>query len=104
MHAWRAAEPVKALPYTVDEYAELLDTHRFTVRACDDLSTEYGSFIQAGWKRLHTCLQTAKLPPETATMLMTEGNIWLARSRALESGQLRLVSIKAALRAVKTSS
>ncbi|HEY4343802.1 MAG TPA: methyltransferase domain-containing protein [Parvibaculum sp.] len=99
MHAWRAAEPHKALPYTVDEYAELLDKSRFTVRACDDLSTEYGAFIQAGWKRLHTCLQTAKLPPETATMLMTEGNVWLARSRALESGQLRLVSIKAALRA-----
>jgi ubiquinone/menaquinone biosynthesis C-methylase UbiE len=104
MHAWRAAEPQKAIPYTVDEYAELLDQLRFNVRACDDLSTEYAGFIQAGWKRLHTCLQTAKLPPETATMLMTEGNVWLARSRALESGQLRLMSIKAALRAVKTTS
>ncbi|MCE9650391.1 MAG: methyltransferase domain-containing protein [Parvibaculum sp.] len=104
MHAWRAAEPQKPIPYTVDEYAELLDQLRFNVRACDDLSTEYAGFIQAGWKRLHTCLQTAKLPPETATMLMTEGNVWLARSRALESGQLRLMSIKAALRAVKTTS
>ncbi len=104
LQAWRAAEPQKPRPFTVDEYAELLDALRFNVRACDDLSTEYGAFIQAGWKRLHTCLQTAKLPPETATMLMNEGKVWLARSRALESGQLRLVSIKATLRTVKTAS
>lgn len=101
MQAWRAAEPVKPQPYTVDEYAEILDQLRFNVRACDDLSTEYGAFIQAGWKRLHTCLQNAKLPPETATTLMNEGNLWLARSRALDSGQLRLISIKAALRPTK---
>lgn len=104
LQAWRAAEPQKPHPFTVDEYAELLDALRFNVRACDDLSTEYGAFIQAGWKRLHTCLQTAKLPPETATTLMNEGKVWLARSRALESGQLRLVNIKATLRAVKTMS
>lgn len=101
MQAWRAAEPMKPQPYTVDEYAEILDQLRFNVRACDDLSTEYGAFIQAGWKRLHTCLQNAKLPPETATTLMNEGNLWLARSRALDSGQLRLISIKAALRPTK---
>ena len=101
MQAWRAAEPVKPQPYTVDEYAEILDQLRFNVRACDDLSTEYGAFIQAGWKRLHTCLQNAKLPPETATTLMNEGNLWSARSRALDSGQLRLISIKAALRPTK---
>lgn len=104
LQAWRAAEPQKPHPFTVDEYAELLDALRFNVRACDDLSTEYGAFIQAGWRRLHTCLQTAKLPPETAAILMNEGKVWLARSRALESGQLRLVSIKATLRAVKTAS
>ena len=104
LQAWRAAEPQKPHPFTVDEYAELLDALRFNVRACDDLSTEYGVFIQAGWKRLHTCLQTAKLPPETATTLMSEGKVWLARSRALESGQLRLVSIKATLRTAKAAS
>ena len=98
MKAWRDIEPVRALPYTVEEYTELLDLNKFSVQGCDDLSTEYINFIQAGWKRLHTCLQTAKFSPETASMLMTEGNIWLARCRALESGQLRLISIKGALR------
>lgn len=102
--AWREAEPMRPVPYTVEEYTELLDQNKFSVRGCDDLSTEYISFIQSGWKRLHTCLQTAKFSPETATMLMNEGNIWLARCRALESGQLRLISIKGALRPVRSTS
>lgn len=102
MKAWRDAEPARALPYTVDEYSELLDQNKFSVRACDDLSTEYIAFIQNGWKKLHTCLQTAKFSPETATMLINEGNVWLARCKALESGQLRLISIKGALRPVRS--
>jgi len=102
MKAWRDAEPVRALPYTVDEYSELLDQNKFSVRACDDLSTEYIAFIQNGWKRLHSYLQNAKFSPETATMLMNEGNLWLARCKALESGQLRLISIKGALRPVRS--
>ncbi|MDO8289580.1 MAG: methyltransferase domain-containing protein [Parvibaculum sp.] len=102
--AWRDAEPVRPMPYTVDEYSELLDQNKFSVRACDDLSTEYIAFIQSGWKRLHAYLQTAKFSPETATMLMNEGNVWLARCKALESGQLRLISIKGALRPVRSMS
>lgn len=104
MKAWRDAEPVRPLPYTVEEYTELLDENRFSVRGCEDLSAEYIRFIQAGWKRLHTCLQTAKFSPETAAMLMNEGNVWLARCKALESGQLRLISIKGALRPVRSMS
>lgn len=104
MKAWRETEPVRALPYTIEEYTELLDLNKFSVRGCDDLSTEYIDFIQAGWKRLHACLQTAKFSPETAAMLMAEGDVWLARCRALESGQLRLISIKGALKPVRSMS
>jgi hypothetical protein len=104
MKAWRDVEPVRPLPYTVDEYTELLDENRFSVRGCEDLSADYIKFIQAGWKRLHTCLQTAKFSPETATMLMNEGNVWLARCKALECGQLRLISMKGSLRPVRTMS
>ena len=102
MKAWREAEPVRALPYTVEEYSELLDENKFAVKSCDDLSDQYIGFIQAGWQRLHTYLQTAKLSPESATMLMDEGNLWLARCKALQSGQLRLINIRAGLRPVRS--
>ncbi|MGB3808502.1 MAG: methyltransferase domain-containing protein [Parvibaculum sp.] len=91
LKAWRAAEPVKPVPARIDEYGEMLAALNFKVRSFNDLSSEYVPFIQLGWKHLHTCLQDAKLPPETATMLMAEGNVWLARSKALESGRLRLL-------------
>jgi cyclopropane fatty-acyl-phospholipid synthase-like methyltransferase len=93
--AWRASEPGNPLPARIDEYGELLAELKFDVNDFEDLTDEYLPLIQAGWKRLHNCLQTAKLPPETATMLMSEGNLWLARSRALESGRLRLLHFTA---------
>lgn len=92
---WRASEPGNPLPARIDEYGELLAELKFDVNAFEDLTAEYLPLIQAGWRRLHTCLQNAKLPPETATMLMSEGNLWLARSRALESGRLRLLHFTA---------
>lgn len=95
--AWRAAERRKPLPATREDYSELLQELRYQVKVCDDLSTQYIHLIQAGWKQLHSCLQTAKLPPETAEMLMEEGNLWLARSRALESGHLRLLHVHAVM-------
>lgn len=102
MKAWREAEPMRALPYTVEEYSELLDENKFAVKSCDDLSDQYIGFIQAGWQRLHTYLQSAKLSPESATMLMDEGHLWLARCKALQSGQLRLINIRAGLRPVRS--
>ncbi|HEX7775382.1 MAG TPA: methyltransferase domain-containing protein [Parvibaculum sp.] len=93
--AWRSSEPGNPLPAKIDEYGELLAELKFDVNDFEDLTEEYLPLIQAGWKRLHNCLQSAKLPPETATMLMREGNLWLARSRALESGRLRLLHFTA---------
>ncbi len=93
LEAWRQAESARALPFTLEEYSDLLDQTQFAIHASSDMSAEYIGFIQAGWQRLHICLQTAKLSPETANMLIAEGSVWLARCKALESGDLRLVSI-----------
>lgn len=92
---WRAAEPRKPVPATREDYSELLRELRYQIKVFDDLTAQYVSLIQAGWRQLHSYLQSAKLPPETATMLIEEGNLWLARSRALESGSLRLIYVHA---------
>lgn len=104
VEAWQESEPVTPVPLTMDEYSELLAENRLTVGECNDLSEDYIKFIQEGWKQLHSFLQTAKLSPETATMLMNEGSMWLARCKALESGQLRLINMVGTLKPVQSMS
>jgi SAM-dependent methyltransferase len=95
--AWRTAEPRKPLPATSDEYCALLRDLRYEMRSCEDLSAEYLPLIQAGWRQVHDRLQDAQLPPEMAAILIQEGDLWLARSRALESGRLKLVNFHAVM-------
>ncbi|ABS62737.1 hypothetical protein Plav_1116 [Parvibaculum lavamentivorans DS-1] len=93
--AWRAAEGHVAHPWTQAEYRAALGASGYKLERMSDLTSVYLPLIQTGWRQLHDCLQNAKLPPESATTLMHEGSVWLARSRALEPGPLRLVHIHA---------
>ncbi|PKQ02341.1 MAG: hypothetical protein CVT73_18805 [Alphaproteobacteria bacterium HGW-Alphaproteobacteria-12] len=92
---WRAAEPDGAFPLKEAEYRTAFAEQDYKLDRFDDLTADYLPLIQAGLRQFHDCLQNAKLPPETATTLIREGSIWLARSQALETGQLRLVHIHA---------
>lgn len=92
---WRAAETPVAHPWTEAEYRAALQSQGYKVERFDDLTGTYLPFVKEGLRRFHDCLQNAKFPPETITTLMREGNIWLARSQALETGQLSFVHIHA---------
>lgn len=99
---WRNAEAMQVFPWTEDQYREALESQHYNIDRIDDLTAEYLPLIHAGWRHFHDCLQNAKLPPETAAMLMREGNVWLARSRALETGALRLLHVHALHRAAES--
>lgn len=92
---WRAAEPHYAEPWTEAEYRAALEAQHYKVERFDDLTPDYLPLVKEGLRRFHDCLQNVKLPPETLPILMREGNLWLARSQALETGQLSLVHIHA---------
>lgn len=94
---WRQAEPSKAYPATMDEYRELLLELRFDVKSMDDATKEYVANIQNGWKAMVESLKSGSFSRSYVDALMTEGQVWLARSRALESGQLRLVHGRAVM-------
>ncbi|MAM94622.1 MAG: hypothetical protein CMI61_08360 [Parvibaculum sp.] len=93
--AWRAAEGGIASPWSEAEYRQALAAQDYKLESFEDISSEYLPLIQAGWRQLHDCLQNAKFLPETATTLIEEGAVWLARSQALETKQLRLALIRA---------
>ncbi|MEX0838861.1 MAG: hypothetical protein WD034_04950 [Parvibaculum sp.] len=92
---WSNAEAAPVFPWTEAQYRDALESQHYKIESIDDLTAEYLPLIHAGWRHFHDCLQNAKLPPETAAMLMREGNAWLARSRALETGMLRLLRVHA---------
>ncbi len=94
---WRQAEPAKPYPSTVDEYRELLHELRFDVKSMDDITSSYISAIQTGWKAMVESLKSGSFSRTYVDALMTEGQVWLARSRALESGQLRVVHGRAVM-------
>lgn len=92
---WRAAEPDGADPWTEEEYREALEAQHYKIERFSDITAKYLPLVKEGLKRFHDCLQNAKLPPETVPILMREGNLWLARNQALESGHLSVVLIHA---------
>ncbi len=92
---WRTAEPDGADPWTEADYREALAAQDYIVERFDDITAKYLPLVKEGLRRFHDCLQNAKLPPETLPILMREGNLWLARNQALESGHLSLVLIQA---------
>jgi hypothetical protein len=70
---------------------------RFDVKSMDDATKEYVANIQNGWKAMVESLKSGSFSRSYVDALMTEGQVWLARSRALESGQLRLVHGRAVM-------
>ncbi len=94
---WRQAEPAKPYPSTADEYRELLLELRFDVKSMDDITSSYISAIQTGWKAMVESLKSGSFSRTYVDTLMAEGQVWLARSRALESGQLRVVHGRAVM-------
>lgn len=93
--SWEADEAGGGSLWTEAEYREMLAAQDYKLDRFEDLTSAYLPFVHAGLRHFHDCLQNAKFPPETATTLIREGSVWLARSQALESGQLRLVHIHA---------
>lgn len=92
---WQAVESDNADPWTEAEYRAALEAQHYRIERFDDLTRDYLPFIKEGLRRFHDCLQNVKLPPETVPILMREGNLWLARSQALETGRLSFVHIHA---------
>lgn len=97
MANWKATEPKVPHPVHFSDYKDLLTKLGFQIERMDDVTEAYLPMVREGWQKFHNCLESVKLPPESTRTLEREGNLWLARSRALESGCLRVVYIHAVM-------
>lgn len=95
---WRAAEPFKPTPSTMEEYRELLADLKYEVRVFEDLTDTYVEMIEAGWRNVLLKAKEGKLAAPIVDMLMDEGKLWQARVNAMKSGRLRLIRCHAMMR------
>jgi SAM-dependent methyltransferase len=94
---WRQTEQKKPSPSTKDEYRELLGSLKFDVKFLDDVSDAYVAAIQSGWMSIVEALKSGTFSRSFVDTLMQEGQVWLCRSKAIESGQLRMIKCRAVM-------
>lgn len=95
---WRAAEPFKPTPSTMEEYRELLADFKYEVRVFEDITDGYIEVIEAGWRNVLGAAKDGKLATAIVDMLMDEGKLWQARVNAMKSGRLQLIRCHAIMR------
>ena len=90
---WIESEPERPHPWTADLYHTALDHFGISVWTTNDLSEEYSRYIHDGWLLMVDNISNGNFDRSTIDSLMREGEIWLNRSRALESGDLTIKRI-----------
>lgn len=95
VRAWLTKEPETASPAIVGSYTQMLEGLGFDVRVEKDDTKAYTGHITRGWAEFVQGLSREDLTRDFVNQMMKEAEFWMARSRALESGALRLYRIHA---------
>ncbi|MGP1396745.1 MAG: class I SAM-dependent methyltransferase [Inquilinaceae bacterium] len=95
---WRQSEVPKVHPWTIAQTQEALAERTFDIRISEDLSDVHRTLILAAWDRMTAELPSLHATEQSKEKLMAEGEIWLRRVAALDSGDLRLYRFYALLK------
>jgi len=90
---WLNSEPERPHPWTAELYHAAMDHYGISVWTTNDLSEEYSKQIHEGWLLMIDTISKGDFDRKTIDSLMREGEIWLNRSRALETGDLTVKRI-----------
>jgi cyclopropane fatty-acyl-phospholipid synthase-like methyltransferase len=93
LKAWRAAEDVRPLPGTLEDFTRELETIKFDVRVAVDATESFRAAVGQGWADFAKLLQGNTVDPEEARQLAREIALWGKRLAAIDSGDLRVVRI-----------
>lgn len=101
MTLWHEAEPAAASPLTTTEYRSLLQGLNLEIHNFEDDSLQYAQLVRTGWAKYVKAVIAAEEAneddPDTDAYqkLICEAEYWHSRIRAIESGDLKLVRIRA---------
>lgn len=103
--AWLEVEPGGQHAWSEEQYRGALEGGPMDVYIINDESAHYNELILQGWQSLQDSLvQDPNVSRTFVDVLMREAQIWLARSRALQSGKLRLIRVHARRRKLRRTS
>lgn len=88
--AWRSGEPQIPRPWTIAQTVEQLKRLGFVLQGVSDITPDHRRRVVTTWNRLAGALSQhlVRLPPPDA--LIDEGELWVRRIAALDTGDLRL--------------
>ncbi len=93
--AWQRAETGNPRPWSIAEYRRVLKEHKLQIRVCSNDTDGLKHLILRGWADFVDGLQRSDLTRDFVDHMMLEAELWLARVRALEDGQLQVARIHA---------
>ncbi len=92
---WRRVEPGEPSPWRIAAYRKALKQSGFKVRICSEETASNQSLILQGWSAFVEGLTRQDLTRDFVDYMMQEAEIFLARIRAFEDGQLQVMRIHA---------
>lgn len=88
--AWRDTEPVKPYPQTVGQAVEHMQKNGFDVRTAEDITEKYCTDVLMAWDTLTTTLPQSARDDALKAVILDEGEKWMRRLAALQTGDLRV--------------
>ncbi len=88
--AWMRGEPVTPHPWTQKEYETALTEARLDIRIKEDITDDVYRIITASWSTFLTGLRGRELDKATSDAIEEAVELWSRRSKAIDSGALRL--------------
>jgi|GEM_PF-437153 len=98
LNEWMSTEPRRPFPWSSEFYRQALEHLGFEVRYNQDISEDYTDLINQSWLKSVRKINDGEVDPQIEKYLMEDGEIWLARAKAMKAGVLSTRKIHAVLR------
>lgn len=89
-NSWVDAEPNVVFPWTTSQYTDEVRKAGLKLRSSHDFSDRVVEQIHTGWHRMVRSLDSNEVSRKYVDNLLREGEIWLARAKALQSGDVQV--------------
>ncbi len=89
-NSWVDAEPNVVFPWTSSQYTDEIRKAGLKLRTSHDFSERMVESIHTGWHRMVRSLDSNAVSRKYVDNLLREGEVWLARAKALQSGDVQV--------------